>query len=353
MFDPLYSLKVYNPDGELVADLTGRAMKRRLQLMRNRAEVISAEFDLDNIRDLATTIGLTAEDIFAVNRNELRIMRGDRVMAAGEIQAIVPTIDGDTRRLAVRAVGWLDLWASRYTDASEVYTATDAGQIAWDLIDDSQSLTNGDFGITEGEIQASVNRDRTYQYKNIKDAIIQLSEVVNGFDFEFTWDKQFNVYYPNIGSDRPDIVFTYPGNIKRLSFLRDGTDIANKILARGSGFGVDVFQATASDTVSQGIYKLREKFIQFNDVTDADTLQEHADGELLNYAKFYDMPDIVVDGSLAPVFGAYGLGDIVRIYIGEERNIFQVINGSYRIEAMDLSIDDQDQETVRLRLMRA
>ena len=351
--DPKYSLYVYDSSGNLVADLTGRALNRQVKLMRNRAEVITAEFDADNLRDLGLTIGLDVQDIFAVNRNELRIKRGDRVIAAGEIQALIPTIDGDTRKLAVRAHGWLDLFASRYTDSSEVYTGIDAGQIAWDLIDDSQNQTNGNFGVTQGNIQTSVNRDRTYSYKNIKDAIIQLSEVINGFDFEFSWDKKFNVYYPKIGSDRPEIVFTYPGNIKRLSFVRDGTEIANKIIARGGGTGSDAFQSTAQDTVSQGIYKLREKFIQFNDITNTTTLQQHADGELANLAKFYDMPDIVLDGSIDPQFGSYGLGDTVRIYVSEERNIFQTITGSYRIDAIDLSIDEQDQETVRLRLMRA
>lgn len=348
-----YSLLVYDTDGELVADLTGRALSREVKLLRNRAEVITAVFDADNIRDLAISIGMQVEDIFAVNRNEMRLKRGDRVIMAGEIQAVIPSIDGDRRTITVRAHGWLDLLASRYTDESEIYSAVDAGAIAWDLINDSQNLTNGDFGITEGEIQTSVNRDRTYSYKNIKDAIIQLSEVINGFDFEFTWDKQFNVYYPGIGSDRPDVVFTYPGNIKRLSFVRDGTDIANKIIARGAGFGVDVFKAEAADTISQSIYGLREKFLQFNDITNTTTLQQHADGELANYAKFYDMPDLVVDGSIDPQFGSYGIGDTVRIFVSEELNIFQTINGSYRIEAIDLSIDDQDQETVRLRLMRA
>ena len=86
------------------------------------------------------------------------------------------------------------MFNNRYTDAVVEYASTDAGEIAWDLIDNSQNQTNGDLGITKGIIETTQNRDRTYYNQNIMEAIVNLSNVIGGFDFEFTHNKVFNVY---------------------------------------------------------------------------------------------------------------------------------------------------------------
>ena len=73
--------------------------------------------------------------------------------------------------------------AGRFTGASVSFAATDAGQIAKSLIDTANA--QGPTGIiTTGTIQATKNRDRTYQYVNVGEAVTNLSAVLDGYDFE-------------------------------------------------------------------------------------------------------------------------------------------------------------------------
>lgn len=340
-----------------MAELTGRAIERNVKKLRNRADTITLVYDLDDIKRLCVKLGLTAMQIFAVAQNEVRIKRNGVVFSAGQIMEGMPVIDGDSRTITIIAVGWLDLFGMRFTDtggssSAYYFSATDAGQIAWGLINASQAETDGDWGITEGYVQASVVRDRTdYVDKNIKDAIIELSEVINGFDFEFTWDKKFNVFYPKIGQRRENVILTYPGAIKSISYGRHGMEIANSIIARGSGTGEDAFTATAVDAASRGKFKLRQDILDFNDVSKVSTLQQHGDEELVVRRNFVDVPDITLDPVYAPPFGTYGIGDEVKIEVLADIEIFGPINDWFRIDGLELTLDDNNTEDVRLQLM--
>lgn len=347
-----YITRIYDPSGELVADISSMSTKRSIDKQRNRADVISLEYSLDDIKKFSRSISSTAWDIFGVDRSEVRIFRNDTVISAGQIVIAEPGVSGDQRTFKIKAVGWLDLFAKRYTEQLRKFELTDAGQIAATLIEEAQAIDNGDFGIIEGNIQPSVDRERTYEYKNIRDAIIQLSEVINGFDFEFTWDKMFNVYYPYIGSQRPDIIFSYPGNIEDVSFQRDGMEIANKVTARGAGFGGDNITATAEDITSQEKYGLREIIVDYNDVILYDTLLEHAEAEILQNKEFVDIPDITVRGDIEPKFGQYNIGDYVKLNISRDNEIFSPINGMFRIDAMNIDVDVNNVEKIRMQLMK-
>lgn len=346
-----YRVEILDPNGNILADLSGRALQRTLSKMRNRADIITLKYDLNNIESLVSDIGIGFWDLFALNRNEIVIYRDDSPISAGQIYYARPLYGVDRQVIDIRAVGWLELLAKRFTGAEVTYSGIDAGQIAWDAIDDSQNLTDGDFGITQGTIQASVNRDRTYYSKNIKDLIIQLSEVQNGFDFEFTWDKQFNVYYPKIGSRLTDVIFRFPGNIKEFSFERDGTDMANEITTVGAGSGTDTLTATATDTSSRSTYKLRQDRRDFSDVIESATLTQHAEEELRVRRTFIDMPDIVLDGNRSPEFGSYNIGDEVLLE-SENQSVLGPANDYWRIDAMTLTVDENDSEEVRVRLLK-
>lgn len=353
-----WTVEVYNGSGELVAELSSRALERKVTKLRNRADTINLKYDLDDIKRLCAKLNVSAWDIFAIGQNEVRVLRNGVVFSAGQIMDATPVIDGDQRSIMVIAVGWLDLFGARYTDeggsSSDYYFSNvDAGQIAWGLIDASQNETGGDFGITQGNIQASQNRDRTdYVYKNIKEAVIQLSEVINGFDFEFTWDKKFNVYYPKIGTRKENIILTYPGAIKTLSFGRHGMQLANNIIARGSGTGEDAFTAEVTDVASRNKFKLRQAIIDFNDISKVDTLEEHANEELLFRRSFVDVPDITLDPAQAPRWGSYGIGDEIKIEVLEDLEIFAPINNWFRIDGMEVTLDSNNTEDIRLQLMR-
>lgn len=354
----IWHTEIYDRDGALIGDISTKALNRRIGKLRNRADTISLRYDLDDIKRYCQALGITVWQLFGVSQNEVRVKRGTTVISAGHIVEAHPSIMGDRRTIEIIAVGWFDLLGLRITDeggpdSDYYFEATDAGQIAWGLINASQQQSAAaDFGITQGTIQASVDRDRTdYSFKNIRDAIIQLSEVIDGFDFEVTWDKVFNVYYPKIGSRRTDIELTYPGNIRELSFGRYGMQIANQITARGAGFGPGAYKSVADDLTSQGKFWLRQRIVDFNDVSTTATLDEHAAEELRVAKEFTDIPTLVLDQANAPKVGTYGIGDEIKIGIDADFDVFGPVSDWFRIDGMDIALDENEVETVTLEMM--
>lgn len=347
-----YSVKTYNSSGEIVADLTGLRNSLNIKKARNEADSINLVFDVDKLKEIVKNNGLNSIfDLLQVNVNEIRVFRDDTVISAGQISEIYSSIDGDTKLVNVRVVGWFDLLGQRYTDESRIFSSTDAGTIAWTLIDEAQTLTNGNIGITQGTITTSVNRDRTYSYKNIKEAIIQLSEVINGFDFEITWDKRFNVYYPSKGSAK-NIILTYPGNIQSINYARQGLQVFNSITARGFGFGEDAPIANATDLTMQNKHKLREKIIDYNDIKTVSVLQDHADEELQLAKDFSDIPTITLVSGQDPETGTYTIGDTIKVRITEHTELFGVLNDTFKIEEININVNQLNDETVVLGLSR-
>jgi len=349
-----YRIEVFNYLDERVAELTTRASDRMLIRRRNRADLLDLSLNLWEAEKLAIKSNMDLlTDILAVNRSHIRLYRDNVLLSAGELKFAEPQVADSQPTIRIQAIGWVEQFSQRLTGITQSYTATDAGQIAWDLINTSQNLTDGDFGITQGTIQASVNRDRSYPpKKNIRDAIIELSEVINGFDFEITPEKVFNVYYPRIGQVREDIVFTYPGNIRKIRFPVDGFQMANEVTALGAGSGNDVLNQTAVDTSSRAAYKLRQLSVNKPGVGTETELLESADEALRLGKSFIYMPSIVVDGDISPRFGTYNIGDTVQVSVTEYLKTLSKVNGQYRIEEMILTIDRDGHEIVQLKLSR-
>jgi hypothetical protein len=134
--------------------------------------------------------------LIALRTYEFYVYRNDVLVWAGEQASAHTSLMGQRNILTVTSFSFLEMLNHRITGAIKSFSNTDAGDIAWELIDDSQNETDGDFGITQGSIETTVDRDRTFNDKNIMEALVQLSEVNNGFDFEITDSKVFNVYSP-------------------------------------------------------------------------------------------------------------------------------------------------------------
>lgn len=346
-----YSIYITNESQERLADISALCIKRRFVKKRNRPEVIDITLSVDGISNYLNDIGLDISDVFRVNENEIHIYRYDTQEIAGQIGYMNVGLDSQTA-ISVTAFGWLELFNQRITGILQTYTAEDIGAIMWDLIDTSQNEANGNFGITQGTIQTSRDADRTYEYKNIKDALIQLTEVNNAPDLEFTPTKVFNVYYPKIGTKRDDIVFTYPGNIIEIGFSQDGSKMGNQIIASGSGFGSDRLLSIAGDTSLQQGYGLRQKIVQYPDVSIADTLDSHAEEELRTWSRPFTIPRLRINGNAYPEYGSYDVGDEVVIQSQKYQRLLEPALGYYRIESIAVTIDENDFESVDLELSK-
>lgn len=348
-FASKYAIELVTSTGVLLADLTGRAQQRRLTMSRNEAEDISWVVDLNEFEHYCRLINVDPLNVLVNGSTEVRIKRLGKYLCGGQLIYFEPRIDSSSQTILIRATGFLNLFKDRYTSVLRQFTATQATTIARTLIDETQALANGSFGITIGTLATVGVHDRTYKRTNLKDALQALTKVQTApFDFEFTYDKTFNTY-AQLGSQRPEIIFEYPNNIKQISVPNDASGTANEIIALGSGFGIES-QATATvdSAGSQATYKLRQKIITSNGTDNSDNgLTDAANAELATWAFPFELPDITVNGNVAPFITDYRIGDRVRIKINGY-SMLNHVNNFYRIEKIELDVDEADNESIRL-----
>lgn len=335
----LYSFEIWDSAGNLVA-LLDKATDRSLTAIRNRPGSASFKMSLDDPK--ATSA------ILAIGSNELRVKRGNKYLWGGQLASIESSLEGESGTVRVTAVGFLELFATRFTAASRSFTATDAGTIASTLIAEAQKTgaaydTAKDYGVRDGTITASVTRTRSYEFKCVKDALIELSEVKNGFDFEITYDKKLNVYYPRQGLLKPELVFRYPGNIQRLINPVDSGQLINSVIARGAGLGASQPIVQRDDTNSQAGYKLRQDIIDYADIIETQTLQDHADEILRVRAVPVQIPELQIFGNQDPHIGDYWLGDSIHVKAAKG---LLAIDNDYRVDQVQVDVSNDDVEHI-------
>lgn len=350
-----YSVELVDSSGNLLADLTGRAGQRRIIQSRNEAEEIQWTVDLAELEYYCRLLGQNIKTLVVPNSTEVRIKRRSKYICGGQIVYRNPHLTKNSQTLKVRATGFLNLFKDRYTgttslgSVTESFTSTQKTTIASTLITETQALTNGNFGVTVGTLATVGTGDKTYNKTNIKDALQNLTNLKTGaFDFEFTYNKVFNTY-ARLGSNRPDVVFEWPGNITDFEAPYDGTSTANQILALGQGFGDQAQTAVEeNDNGSQLNNKLRQRIILTNGSDDSDGgITNAAKAELAAWSFPYELPTLIVDGNQAPLVTDYGIGDYVTVIINNYRSL-ENINGLYRVEKRIIDIDENDNENVTL-----
>jgi hypothetical protein len=234
----------------------------------------------------------------------------------------------------------------RFADFGTNYPATDAGQIAKSLIDgkNSDSYT----GIaTTGTIEATKIRDRAYELANIGQAIMDLSNLLDGFDFDVTPVDQgatmgiFNVYAKQ-GVDRPASKFEYGtrtlANVRQLS--RTIAPPINYVVVTGAN-GLYSIQ---TDSTSLGSYGRWPIVVAASDVDEQATLDDKAHALLrptpVKTVRF--TPDL----ALSPrPWDDFYLGDTVRLFAREGALSENV---SPRVNSFTVAVDDSGYETVEV-----
>lgn len=276
------------------------------------------------------------------NTTGLLIWAGEQASRQGNLD------DKGGNWVLIYCYDWLEQLNSRFTADEVSYEGIDAGQIAWDLIDDSQTQSNGDFGITEGTIEATQNRDRTYYNKNILEAIIELSNVINGFDFEINTSKVFNVKGV-IGADRTDsVILEYGINVTAMRIMEDFSKIVNRGIVLGdSGYIGDPLRVERDDAGAQALYKVREALVSETTTSEQDTLEEKGDALIRKYeAPLYKVSMNIARGG-TPSIADFALGDVITLKV--QSGIYN-INEDFRIYEWTVSYSDDNTETLDLVL---
>lgn len=245
--------------------------------------------------------------------------------------------DSKANTLEVSGVEFFSYFVKRVlrVDSTTLFADEDVDQfdIMRAFVDYVQSESGGDLGIVYDTDDSGILRDRSwesYELKEIGEAMTQLSEVIDGFDFEIgvrystigVPEKYLGLYYPRRGVDASitQAVFERPGNIISYTFTEDGTKQATRTFATGSGEGDDMKLAVhqSAAVVDQG-YPLLDQVVDYKDVIRKPTLQAHADadGRAVKYPS--TILSLEVNSLLPPSFGEWTLGDDARITIEDDR----------------------------------
>jgi len=273
--------------------------------------------------------------------------------------------------LTFSAQEWISYFDHRRITQDVDFVNIDQLVIAKTLIEDAQAAPYGNINVgynSEGETTSGVLVSRTYynyEFKNVFQAIQDLSRQGDGFDFhiDVAYDgitglpaKYFNTYYPRSGLiysfGNPNVpVFTFPaGNMVEYEYPEDGSVVANTVYALGAGSNEGKQIATGQDAtkLAEG-WVLLETTANYSDVTDQTMLQEVANAQALATSYPPVVLKVVVPAYVDPVFGTYEVGDDARIIITDSR-FPNTLDEIYRIVGLTVQPGESGPERVTLSL---
>jgi hypothetical protein len=278
----------------------------RYTYRQNRPGALQMSLALDHPKTVKTNVEEGVHEI-VVRRNGANVWAGP-----------VLTVDEDdtSRVVDVGCEGLMAHFRRAHVTSTLTYSDTvdDQTAIAWALITHHQNKAGGDYGITDGTTASGRKRTREYpveEHKNVFEALIQLSEVDDGFDFEFKPDRSFVTYYPRQGTRRSDIVFD-ERNIRSFTRRKDATTQASSILAVGAGEGASMVRAATQSSTAVAKYGLTHMVVVDKDITVASTLNDKAQWALDEFADVPNLIALTVNVTDPQPF-SYGLGDEVRV----------------------------------------
>lgn len=303
------------------------------ELNRESNATIQVEYEV--LKDIADTYSISVEFILSATFREVYIYDDNNNLVYGGYVSELVFNAGENEKstITVSSKGFVALLDRRYTDDGTLTneTSTDASDIAWNLIDYTQSLSFGDFGITRGVTgKPTKDRDRTFRYDNIGEELRKLSNnnVKDGFDFEITPVKIFNVYYPEKGSQLDNVVLEEGFNIHSFNMIKTFINsMANQVIVLGAGMGEsqNIVTRDAEDDYKTSFYLLQEALSETG-IEQTANLEDKGD----KYLDRFKYPNKFIQSLTTdydePSYLAYTLGDRLKIKIPSLE-----INDFYRV----------------------
>lgn len=340
-----YKIEIYSKNGSLLGDIRHLAHDFKWSEQRNAAETVSFRMDLARYEEYVAKIGMNPYDFMDVGTTDIRIVRDGKARIGAHLIKFNFAPNNPSVEVELGFSGYLNYFKDAYVDAE--YNNVRQGDIMWGVINQYQGKQEGDFGIRRGAFSSLGKnpRNRNQKRANVKDFLVRLTNVINGPDFQFTADKKFNSY-DAIGNYRPDIRLSYPGNVAGFSFERSVDSLANYIIGIGSGNGDDAISASSTDPFSRQALYRREKIVTFNSVEREETLQENTDGVLELMKDVRELPSFTLADGVIDL-NDVGIGDTIYAEMSGYM-MFDHIKGFYRIERLEVSVDDNDAEEVKI-----
>jgi len=232
--------------------------------------------------------------------------------------------------------------------AGKSFVATDVGLIAWTLISDSQALTNGNWGVTNGA-GATAGVVHTISYdpgSDISDMMTNLAHrAIGPFEWEIDGNLAFNRYYPKRGT-ATGAILDYGGVVASVRKTLTSNDFGNVALLTGDG-STTVPVVKTSATVATDPQGRWERYAGFPDIKEQPTLDERASwvlGQIQAVSPTWVVTLLPGRWDKATMW----LGDTVRLVARSGR---LNVNALVRIIEINISIDEENVETVQMGLL--
>ncbi|WP_440220932.1 hypothetical protein [Dietzia sp. MNB45] len=345
---PFYQFELFDNTGTALADITPYVEKPHYSMELNESEELTFSLDLFKFQDIAERLGVAdPEVLLAEYATDVKIKRNGEYLLGTHVDSIGIDIGPDSATLSVTAFGYLEFFDKRLITKKYPLTL-DSTSIARDMIMNTQSRPRGSFGVQlqPNGYSSGVLRDMNYQDAEIKREIIDLAESGYGpFEFRFSPDKKFQTYQ-RLGSD-DGLILRHGDNLTGVTLDRLGSRRYNFIHGLGSGFGSDMLRKVAEDAVDQQRHYLREKSVQFNGVTNPNTLLQNTISELL-LATSPAIP--IVETNTTKLGGVMPhLGDTVGLDLTGVPYVAEY-SGMYRVIKLDVGLDENAHEAISIYL---
>ena len=342
-----YTLEAWTISGSRVADISALAKNRKFTMQRNEAETLSFDIDVDDFEKycLLKLGGAHPRSLILPYASDIKLKVDGEYLFGTQVVNVNFGGDETTNTATVTCTGYLNLLNDRYVTAT--YTGVERTTIATNIIALTQAKPYGNLGITIGtQHTTGLLSDRAYQNDNVKLKLQQLAALSSApFDMQITHDKEFRTF-EKIGALRSDISLIYGGpasNVKTFGMEQSALRLYNAITGMGSGIGEVALTSEQSDIASMSNYYRREKIMQYNSVKEQQTLDDNTTAYRDLHREIIELPTAHITGNELPAT-LLSVGDRLPLRaVGH--TWLDSVNGLYRIEKIDVTLDDNDFES--------
>lgn len=237
-----------------------------------------------------------------------------------------------------------------YDSSIKTWTATDQAEIAWQLLQQTQTRPGGGLGISKGMGNPTgITRDRTYEVgDSIGERVQELSETVNGFDWDISPTSPsglaLDIWYPQRGVDR-GVVLEYGGLVAKVRREVNTSEYGNALRYTGKDGALltpQELEASGIATAPQGRWDL-----VFGDdgLTTQAALNDRAAWQLAESQVIRPAYTVTLRAGAWTGPDHIWLGDTVRLVIRSGR---LDVDTSLRVYEIGISLDDDGAENVEI-----
>lgn len=212
---------------------------------------------------------------------------------------------------------------------STTYAATEINQIARNLLTLAQTHTNGNLGMQLDSSATGLLTDMTYDgysLTGVGDALRALTKLTGGPDIRFDVGNPSDdsnrpsrlmlVGNPRLAQDGDPLVIEYGGNLISYTWPRDGSSMATRGYAVGSGTEqatpVSIHEATSRYVDG---WPLLEEETGYDTISDGPTLTSYARADVAAADLPKVVPTLIVNSEMDPKLGQYAPGWESRLLI--------------------------------------